>query len=95
MGTSLDALQLVMAAILSTRPWQRDPKVVPIPWRQDVVDATLARAAAAADGPPSRVRPLKLGILWTDGMVSPHPPIVRDLRMVVDAVTKAGHKASR
>ncbi len=94
MGSSLDALKLVMASVLSTRPWQRDPKIVPIPWQPDVVDDTLARGALV-DRPSNSVQPLKLGILWSDGMVRPHPPIMRGLRMVVDAVAKAGHKASR
>ncbi len=90
MGTSLDALKLLMASVLSTQPWQRDPNVVPIPWRQDVVDATLSRAVSS-----SSEQPLKLGIFWTDGVVTPQPPIARGLRMVVDALTKAGHKASQ
>ncbi|KAA6414038.1 MAG: hypothetical protein FRX48_02400 [Lasallia pustulata] len=36
--------------------------------------------------------PLKLGALWTDGVVGPQPPIHRGLHTVVDAVRKAGHK---
>lgn len=81
-----------MTAVLSTQPWLRDPNVVPLPWRQEIVDATLSRATA--DGFANRERPLKLGILWTDGVVTPHPPISRGLRLIVDAVRRAGHQVS-
>jgi amidase len=89
LSNSIDALQLVMKSVLSTQPWLRDPEVVPIPWRQTLVDSTLSRASA--DG-SSNYTPLKLGIYWTDGVVGPHPPINRGLRAVVDTLRKAGHK---
>lgn len=93
MGTSLDALHLLMTAVLSQKPWLRDPNVVPIPWRQQITDATLQRAKP--DGSASGSVPLKLGIFWTDGVVTPQPPISRGLRLIASAVKKAGHKASR
>lgn len=82
----------MMTSILSTSPWLRDPYVVKIPWRETLALATLARAAE--NGSSNDQKPLKLGIFWTDGVVTPHPPIQRGLRLVVDAVTEAGHKAS-
>jgi amidase len=90
MGTSIDVLRLVFSSIVSTQPWKRDPNVVPIPWRQHLVDETLARADE--QGRASTGTPLKLGIYWTDGTVTPHPPITRGLCEVVEAVKKAGHK---
>lgn len=93
MGTSLDALHLLLSSILSMQPWLRDPYVVHIPWRQEITNAILSRAAE--DGSTNDEAPLKLGILWTDGVVTPQPPITRGLRLVVDAVKRAGHKASR
>ena len=90
MSTSLAGLELIFRSILSTEPWLRDPAVVPMPFRQDAIDAVLSRAdaneVAKTTGPP-----LKLGILWTDGIVGPHPPIKRGLRMVVDAIRNVGH----
>jgi len=82
-----------MSSILSTQPWLRDPNVINIPWRQHVANATLSRAAP--DGCSNNKLPLKLGIYWKDGVVTPQPPVARGLRLVVDAVKKAGHKASR
>ncbi len=86
----MDALHLVISSILSTQPWLRDPNVVPIPWRPDIADDTLSRARA--DGSTNGKSPLKLGIYWTDDVVTPHPPILRGLQLVVNAVRKAGHK---
>ncbi|OTB07283.1 hypothetical protein M426DRAFT_318298 [Hypoxylon sp. CI-4A] len=90
-STSIDGIGLILQSVLSTQPWIRDPTVVPLPFRQDVVDSYLARANVDGTVKTGHT-PLKLGVLWTDGVVGPHPPIARGLRMVVDAVKKAGHK---
>ena len=79
-----------MTSILSTKPWLRDPQVTCIPWRQEIVDSTLARASL--DGAAMGKLPLKFGIYWTDNVVEPQPPIARGLRMVHEAVREAGHK---
>jgi amidase len=79
-----------MSSVLSTQPWLRDPEVVTIPWRQDLVDSTLSRASP--DGSSNQNLPLKLGIYWTDGVVGPQPPIIRGLHAVVNTLRKAGHK---
>lgn len=92
MGTSLDALRLLMTSILSTQPWWRDPNVINVPWRQDIVDATLSRATPT--GLSNNKMPLKLGIFRTDGIVTPHPPIARGVNLVANAVEAAGHQAS-
>lgn len=89
-STSLDGCELALKSLLSTRPWLQDPAVVPIPYRQDVFDDVLSRADAG--GRAKADRPLKLGILWRDGSVEPHPPIRRGMAIVAEAVKKAGHK---
>ncbi|KAI2465553.1 amidase [Annulohypoxylon bovei var. microspora] len=91
LSTSIDGLGLMLKSILSTQPWIRDPAVVPIPFRQDIVDEYLRKANTDGTAKQGHT-PLKLGILWTDGVVQPHPPVTRSLHMVVDAVKKAGHK---
>lgn len=90
LGTSLDAIHLVFSSVLATKPWLRDPSLVPISWRQDIVEQTLARATS--NGIVNDQRPLKLGIYWTDNVVTPHPPVARGLRTVVERVKQAGHK---
>lgn len=63
------------------------PPSCPSPFRQHVVEECTRRA-----DPGNSASPLKLGILWTDGIVRPHPPIYRGLKMVAEAVKQAGHK---
>ncbi|KAI9652013.1 MAG: hypothetical protein M1831_007254 [Alyxoria varia] len=92
LSSTQDALHLVMKSILSLEPWKQDPRVVPIPWRQNITDETLARAEA--DGSSNANKPLKVGIFWTDGVVTPQPPVQRGIRLIVDAVKKAGHKVT-
>lgn len=90
LGTSLDALKLVMTSLLSTKPWLRDPWLVNMPWRQDIVDSTLARASS--DGSANKQVPLKLGVFWADNAVGPHLPIIRGLLTESESLQKAGHK---
>ncbi|KAL9036398.1 MAG: hypothetical protein Q9214_006151 [Letrouitia sp. 1 TL-2023] len=84
LSSNLDALRLIMASILSTSPWLRDPYVLQIPWREELTIATLARAAK--NGSSNDKKPLKLGVFWSDDVVTPHPPVQRGLRLVADAV---------
>ena len=94
LSTSIDGLELVLRCILSTKPWVSDPAVSPIPFRQDVVDEYLSRArpdGTATESAP----PLKLGVLWSDGIVGVHPPIHRGMKMVVDAAVGSGHKVRK
>ncbi|KAG8531472.1 uncharacterized protein KY384_003101 [Bacidia gigantensis] len=91
MSSTLDALHLIMSSVLSISPWLRDPYVMPIPWREKDVTRTLSRAAA--NGSSDNEMPLKFGIYWNDGVVTPHPPIQRGLHMVANAIKKAGHRA--
>lgn len=91
LGTSLDALELLLKSVLSTNPWQRDPSVVPIPFRQEVIDSFTSRVDEQGR-PKLAAKPLKIGVLWTDGVVGPHPPVLRGLRIVHDALKSSGHK---
>ena len=84
LSTSLGGLELVFRSLLSAEPWLNDPVVVPMPWRQNFTDSILDWA-----GKPKR--PLKIGILHNDGVVTPHPPIQRGIKMVEDALKRAGH----
>ncbi|KAI7927361.1 hypothetical protein M0657_002963 [Pyricularia oryzae] len=85
MGTSVDGLNLILKSVLSTKPWAKDPAVVPLPYREDMMRDYLGRL-------PSQGKPLKLGILWRDGIIEPHPPVTRAMTMVYDALNRTGHK---
>ncbi|KAK4177397.1 amidase signature domain-containing protein [Triangularia setosa] len=64
-----------LKSTLSTQPWLRDPDVVPIPFREDIFQSYK-----------SLNRPLKFGIVWSDGIVNPHPPIRRGLEHIVTSL---------
>ncbi|KAK4142635.1 Acetamidase [Dichotomopilus funicola] len=91
LSTSIGGLELALRSTLSRKPWISDPAVVPIPFRED--ELSLVRERADANG---RARepylPLKLGVLWTDKKVGPHPPVLRGLHTVVNALREAGHR---
>lgn len=90
MATSIESTKLLMSALLSTKPWLRDPDVVPLPWRSDIAKQTMRRATS--EGKATDQTPLRLGILFEDGFMTPHPPITRGLRIVHKALAEAGHK---
>ncbi|EFE34617.1 general amidase GmdA, putative [Trichophyton benhamiae CBS 112371] len=91
LSTSHDSIQLMMKSMLSTQPWLRDPVVFSVPWRDEIVAETLARVAPDGSA-KSDQKSLKFGILYTDNIVTPHPPVTRGLHALEDALKKAGHK---
>ena len=92
LGTSLDAIKLVMSSILSTEPWMRDPKVVGMPWKSDIEQSILARVNP--DGSAKQVLQLKFGIFWSDGSVAPQPPVSRGMCLLHDLLKQKGHTVS-
>lgn len=94
LGSSLSGIELGLRSVLSTEPWLRDPAVTPMPFREDILTHYLSRATANGQAVDEEGRkPLKLGVLWTDGVVGLHPPVQRGMHMVVDALRASGHKA--
>ena len=74
LGTSIDVVRLFLKYILSTKPWLQDPEVVSIPWQQEMEDSLAKRATK--DGDANEQTLLKIGVLWTDGIVRPQLPIL-------------------
>ncbi len=72
-STSIDGIKLFMKAILDASPHLIEPSLCPIPWREE--------SQLRANGSPKR---LKVGVLWHDGVIRPHPPVTRALREVVE-----------
>ena len=89
-GTTINAMKFVMSSILSTEPWLRGPIVVRMPWNLEMENSTLVRAEP--DGSANQNLPLKFGVFWTDGVVRPHPPIERRLRLLHGLLESNGHK---
>ncbi|KAL9048641.1 MAG: hypothetical protein Q9162_007619 [Coniocarpon cinnabarinum] len=68
-STSLAGMQVFMKAIVDRQPWIAEPWVNPIPWREHVPD------------PSKRLR---IAVMRDDGVVRPHPPILRALEETVE-----------
>ena len=69
MSTSLEGIKLTMRTILDSKPWITDPSLVPLPWRdQQILNI--------------KSKKLRIAILWDDGAVQPHPPVMRALKEV-------------
>ena len=63
---------------MSAEPWLHDPELMPLPYRSELECSPETNLA--------------LGIFESDGIVTPHPPIVRAIREVKEALEAAGHK---
>ncbi|KAI9660056.1 MAG: hypothetical protein M1821_001408 [Bathelium mastoideum] len=78
MGASITSLQIMFRSLLSTRPWLRDPECISLPWRAEMETIGGSR--------------LSFGFMQHDGVVLPHPPILRALRIVSQALKAGNHK---
>ncbi|KZV61548.1 amidase [Peniophora sp. CONT] len=82
-GANVVNLSVLVQAILSRRPWLHDPKLVELPWRADHYDEVVNVARAGG---------LVFGILMSDGIVTPQPPVLRALRELQARLEAAGHE---
>lgn len=87
LATTARAVRLLTQSLLSQKPWQYDPLVVDMPWR-DAEEQAIRDIVKSA----SSKGQLALAVLKTDGIVTPQPPVQRAITAVVEALEKAGHK---
>ncbi|KAH8649196.1 acetamidase [Xylariales sp. PMI_506] len=80
---SVADLRLFSKSLLLKSPWRWDAKVIPKPW--SVSEEESIKAKLGKNG-------LAFGFFNDDGNVLPHPPVLRAMDTVLDAVKKAGHK---
>ncbi|CAK7915813.1 hypothetical protein CAAN3_18S00386 [[Candida] anglica] len=73
----LDALELLTKVVLEAKPWLKDPKVPPIPWRD--VRSTYPKK-------------LSFAMLTGNGLGRLHPPIERALKLARQALEAQGHQ---
>lgn len=76
MARTLEDLDYFWKAIMSMQPWTYDHSVLPLPWRD--VDISS--------------KPLKWGVMWNDGVVTPSPACRRALEIVTNALSEHGHQ---
>ncbi|KAL1743031.1 amidase signature domain-containing protein [Schizophyllum fasciatum] len=82
MSRTLSGLAELTRAVTMGNPWDVDPRVIEMPWREDQYQLKHLGG-----------RGVKLCIAYydDDGVVKPHPPVRRAIKMTVDALRKAGH----
>ncbi|KAI1373298.1 amidase [Hypoxylon crocopeplum] len=78
LARSLPSLTLVMKELIQLKPWERDARCAPVPWRDDIFRKFKSQ-------------PLTIGVLADDGVVRPHPPVRRVLLSLVEKLQAAGH----
>lgn len=83
MGYTISDLRLITQSILSSQPWLHDPKVIQLPWRSVAEDEVRQSVASKS---------LTFGVLRTDGVIQPHPPVTRAINQTVEALKAAGYE---
>jgi len=90
LATTASSLRLVIKALLSQEPWLHDPLVHEIPWRDDHEREILSIINPSSEN--ESVGKLCFGLMRTDGIVTPTPPILRAMDTVVAALRSQGHE---
>lgn len=75
LGRNADDLALCMKALIEQKPWEKDPLVYPIPWK---------------DVAPPDPKTLTIAICYDAGVVKPTPPILRALKQAKEKFEAAG-----
>lgn len=76
LSTTLGGLRLFMKTVIAGKPWLYEPSLVPMPWKE------------GGHLPASAGTKLKVAVMFHDGIVRPHPPILQALDDVVSKLKK-------
>lgn len=82
LSASISGIKAFMQAVIAQKPWLKDPLATRKKWDED--EYNLIDHGGG--------RQLCFGFLWDDGVVIPHPPIIRGLEITKRALVAAGHK---
>jgi amidase len=91
LATNAASLRLVTQALLDQKPWDFDPMVHEIPWRY-MEENSINENIHDGRGMEKKGGKLCFGVLKTDGVVKPMPPVRRAIDELVSALEKAGHE---
>jgi amidase len=90
-ATNVASLRLITQTLLDQKPWDIDPMVHETPWRymdENIINENIHDGR----GIEKRGGKLSFGVLRTDGVVNPMPPITRAINTLVSALEAAGHE---
>lgn len=91
LATNAASLRLLTQAILDQKPWESDPMVHEMPWRY-MEENSINENIQDGRGMQKKGGKLCFGVLKTDGVVKPMPPVLRAIDELVSALEKAGHE---
>jgi len=77
LSTSLEGVKIFTKAIIDQQPWLYEPTLVRMPWKDTSTETLIRRDSAG------RLK-LRVGVLADDGVVRPHPPILRGIKTLVE-----------
>ncbi|KAF9528397.1 general amidase [Crepidotus variabilis] len=83
MANSLSSVLTFTKAIISARPWRYDPLAIRKAWSEEEWDLSEHGGVGSQ---------LCFAIMWDNGVVKPHPPLIRAMTMVKKALEHAGHR---
>jgi amidase len=78
----MSGLKVFMKTVIAQKPWLKDPLAIRKKWDED--EYQLIEHGCG--------KHMCFGILWDDGNVIPHPPIIRALEITKKALITAGHR---
>ncbi|OBZ78579.1 Acetamidase [Grifola frondosa] len=81
MANSLSAVKIFTKAIIDAKPWRKDPLAVHKAWS----DGEYALSEHGSGGK------MCFAIMWDNGVIKPHPPLVRAMKMTKLALEAAGN----
>ncbi|KAK5123284.1 hypothetical protein LTR85_002714 [Meristemomyces frigidus] len=77
LSTSLEGVKVFMKSVIDQQPWLYEPSLVQLPWKDSSKETLLRKGY---DGR----RKLCVGVLADDGVVKPHPPILRGINTLIE-----------
>jgi amidase len=84
LSTSLEGLKIFTKALIDQKPWLWEPSLLHMPWKEPSTQPSGTFLGKGSDGR----RKLRIGILTDDGVVKPHPPILRGIKTLVSRLEK-------
>lgn len=86
MANSLNSVITFTKAIIGAQPWRYDPLTIRKAWSEE--EWNLVEHGGVGGQ-------LCFAIMWDNGVVKPHPPLLRAMRVVKMALKQAGHRGTK
>ena len=82
MANSLASVKRFTQSVIDAKPWNRDPLAVRKEWSSREYELEEHGKGVG----------LCFAVMWDNGIVKPHPPIVRAMEITKKALEDVGHK---